>query len=105
MLVGFDVRIKKTRNEKSDKSLRKVLKDNLDHIAEVEHNGWMEHKLRTNFTYGYSTDKRARKHADLIPFESLPASSSKKDRDTILNYLAYLEEAGFVAVKSASLVS
>jgi hypothetical protein len=79
----------------------KVLKANLDMLAAMEHDGWMDEKRRQGWTFGETRDNAHLKHPLMIPYGDLAEIEKDKDRDSVLRYPKRVGEAGYkIVVKS-----
>lgn len=57
--------------------------DELETLATVEHERWMQEKMSTGWTYGPVRDDRKKIHPSILPFDQLSESEKEKDRNTI----------------------
>ena len=71
-----------------------ILKANVEMLAQMEHDGWMDEKRRQGWTLGEIRDNDRLKHPLMIPYEDLPEAEKDKDRDSILQYPQRVKEAG-----------
>jgi hypothetical protein len=70
--------------------------DEIELMARVEHNHWMEERLKEGWKYGVGLkDSKKKVSPFLIPWSQLPEGEKEKDRDTVYKIPAYLSEAGF----------
>ena len=67
----------------------------LESLAMREHARWMRERQRCGWTYAPQRDEARKRHPLLIPWEQLSAAEQEKDRDTIRNLTALIEQAGF----------
>jgi hypothetical protein len=72
-----------------------VIHQNLDLMAEEEHNGWWDTKRADGYRYGPVKDPVNREHPLMIPYSQLPESEKDKDRNAMLDYPDLLGDAGF----------
>lgn len=70
----------------------------LERLAEIEHQFWVEAKLAAGFTDGEPTDEEPRRTPYLVPYEQLPDEIKQRDRDMILGMPRILAEAGYTIV-------
>jgi hypothetical protein len=83
-------------------SAERILTANLDMLAEMEHDGWMDEKKRQGWTFGETRDNDRLKHPLLIPYGDLPEVEKEKDRDSIREYARRVADAGCkIVFKSA----
>ena len=66
--------------------VRKILKDNIELLAEAEHNGWMEQKFLDGWEYGTTRDDDHKIHDALISYGNLSEENKDKDRNAVQNY-------------------
>ena len=57
--------------------------DELETLAAVEHERWMQEKLSDGWTYGPVRDDGKKIHPSILPFDQLSESEKEKDRNTI----------------------
>jgi hypothetical protein len=69
--------------------------DELERMAELEHERWMRAKLAAGWKYGPSTDKAARLHHNLVPWTELSDADREKDRVMVRAIPAILSLAGY----------
>ena len=72
----------------------------LEMLAEVEHERWVQSKLEDDWTPGPKTDKANKVHKDLVPWAQLPDEEKEKDRDLIRGIPLILARAGYAIVKT-----
>jgi hypothetical protein len=92
----------------------------LEHLAEMEHERWMQAKLAAGWRWGQETDREAKRHCDLLPWHrpieveqvhdngasvtvlgsgELPETEKDKDRNLVRSIPTILAEAGYTIVK------
>jgi hypothetical protein len=76
----------------------KIIRNNIDMLAGLEHEGWMDDKRLQGWTFGKKRDDARQKHPLLIPYGDLPESEKEKDRDSIRQYPKRVAEAGYKIV-------
>lgn len=72
--------------------------DLLDQLAEDEHNRWMSAKAAAGWTYGTPTDRTARRHDAMIPWDHLPDGQKDKDRAMVAGIPAILSRCGYAVI-------
>ena len=72
----------------------KILEDNIELLAEAEHKGWMEQKLRNGWVYGAQRDDKRKIHDTLIPYKELREEDKERDRNAVRNYPGIVKIAG-----------
>jgi hypothetical protein len=95
--VGLTFVTGKAKDQEA-KAVTTILKSNLDMLARMEHDGWMDEKRRQGWTYGEKRDDKLLKHPLLIAYGDLPGYEKEKDRDSILEYPNRVAEAGYKIV-------
>ena len=96
-LVGLGLR----RNEKGapaavpDDELRAQLEQNIERLAEAEHDGWVEHRSRNGWRFAERRDDTKKLHPDMLPYAKLPEVEKGKDRNTIRHYPDFATRAGY----------
>lgn len=78
----------------------KVLDDNIDLLAEAEHNGWMDQKLNNGWSYGESRNDSKKIHNLLTPYKDLLEQDKEKDRNSVRSYPEIVKMAGYKIVHS-----
>ena len=66
----------------------------LDLLAEAEHEGWMEDRVKGGWVYGEKRDDARRQHNCIKPYQDLPELEKRKDQDTVMNYPAFADLIG-----------
>ncbi len=59
--------------------------EEIELLAEIEHNRWMAERLLAGWRYGTTKDKPHKITTDLVPFSALPEKTKDYDRNTIRN--------------------
>jgi hypothetical protein len=75
--------------------------DDLECLAEVEHNRWARSRLDDGWTYAPETNKNKKQHKCLVPWEKLPEEEKEKDRDMVRGIPVILARAGYAIVKAS----
>jgi hypothetical protein len=71
------------------------LEQNIERLAEAEHDGWMEHRSRNGWRWAETRDDAKKLHPDMLPYAKLPEREKGKDRNTIRHYPDFAARAGF----------
>jgi hypothetical protein len=71
----------------------------LEHLAEMEHERWVEAKRAAGWQVAPQTDKSARLHAAMVPWSELPEQEQEKDRILVRAIPRILARAGYTVVK------
>jgi len=72
----------------------------LEFLARLEHQRWMEDKISTGWRYAQQTDKERKLHTGLLDWEALPEDEKDKDRILIQQIPKILAKSGYAIVKS-----
>jgi hypothetical protein len=64
-------------------------------LAEMEHERWIEEKLRKGWKYGPTRDDKAKIHPCLVLWNELPDNEKDKDRDLVRHLPAFLVKVRF----------
>jgi hypothetical protein len=74
--------------------------DALERLAKMEHDRWMKAKLEAGWRYAPETDKAAKLHKCLVPWDKLPDEEKEKDRDLVRGIPQILARAGYAILQS-----
>jgi hypothetical protein len=74
--------------------------DDLEFLAELEHQRWMKEKINAGWKYAPSTEKEEKLHSALLEWDELPEGEKGKDRALIQQIPNILAKAGYAIVKS-----
>jgi hypothetical protein len=74
--------------------------DDLDFLAQMEHERWMKNKIRHGWSYGDKTDKDKKIHESLEAWEDLSDEEREKDREMIRGIPRILARAGYAIMKA-----
>lgn len=84
---------------RSNEAPGEFLGDEVEKLAEKEHERWMRQKIEAGWKYAKETGKAKKLHKDLVPWDQLPASEQEKDRDLVRGIPRILAKAGYTIVK------
>jgi hypothetical protein len=73
--------------------------EDLERLARMEHERWMESKLQAGWRYAPKTIKRKELHEALLPWDELPVEQKKKDRALVQAIPRILARVGYTVVK------
>ena len=62
------------------------LEQNIERLAEAEHDGWMEHRSRNGWRRAETRDDAKKLHPDMLPYAKLPECEKGKDRNITRHY-------------------
>ena len=71
----------------------------LEQLAEMEHERWMQAKLRADWGYDSRTNKDRQLHEALLPWDELPEEQKEKDRALVRAIPRILAKAGYTVVR------
>jgi voltage-gated potassium channel Kch len=74
--------------------------DELEYLAELEHQRWIANRLQTGWTWGPVRDDEARAHPSLVPWKELSTTERNKDRAAVLTIMPMLADAGLMPIRS-----
>lgn len=69
--------------------------EEIDLLARMEHDRWMEEKRQNGWVYAPVRDNDAKKHPCLVPYDELPLDEQEKDISAVSQIPARLAEVGF----------
>jgi hypothetical protein len=75
--------------------LKAQLDQNIERLAEAEHDGWTEHRSRNGWRYAETRDDTRKLHPDMLPYAALPEREKGKDRNTIRHYPDFATRSGY----------
>jgi hypothetical protein len=79
--------------------LRALIEQNIDRLAEAEHDGWMEHRAKNGWRYGEIRDDPRKRHPDMRPYAELPEGEKGKDRNSVRHYPEFVTGAQYRIVR------
>lgn len=71
----------------------------LERLAELEHERWLQVKQESGWSYGEKTDKANKEHEAMLPWKKLPEIQKNKDRALVRAIPKILAGAGYTVVK------
>ena len=75
-------------------------KNNLERMAEAEHDGWWEFELLNGWEFDEVRNDYLKKHNCLIPYNKLSETDKDKDRNSVKSYFEILKNAEFQIIRS-----
>jgi len=78
-----------------DDVVSKHLEHHLERLAEAEHDGWMEQRLKNGWRYGEPRDDEKKIHPLLRPYADLPEKEKNKDRNSVRHFPDMVAMAGY----------
>lgn len=78
-----------------DEPLFEFTAEEIERLARLEHDRWMDAKLKVGWSYGLKKDDKAKTHPCLLPFDNLPPDEQEKDRDAGRQIPLLLSRVGF----------
>lgn len=79
-----------------DRAITAMTDSQIELLAQMEHDRWMEEKQRNGWVAGTLRDNEKKVHPDLIPWDDLDEAANEKDRNTVLRISKILKDAGLV---------
>lgn len=76
----------------------KFQNDDIEKLAIMEHERWMQEKLDAGWQYAKMTDKAKKFHRCLVPWEDLPEDEKEKDRVLVKGIPTILAKAGYIMI-------
>jgi hypothetical protein len=70
------------------------LPDNLEQMAEAEHNGWMHQRAQNGWYWAATRDDAAKQHPSMVPYAQLSEPEKEKDRSNVRHYPDFAAHAG-----------
>jgi class 3 adenylate cyclase len=67
----------------------------VEELSIIEHDRWMNDRLRHGWSYGPMRDNARKLHPQLVPWDQLSEPEKQKDRDAVKNLPRFIELAGF----------
>jgi len=67
----------------------------LERLAEAEHDGWVEQRVRNGWVFAKDRDDDLRHHPMIRKYDDLPRENKEKDRNSVRNYPKRVAEAGY----------
>lgn len=74
--------------------------DELEYLAELEHERWTADRLRAGWVWGPRRDHAARAHPSLVPWSALSEQERDKDRAAVLTITPILADAGLMPIRN-----
>jgi voltage-gated potassium channel Kch len=78
--------------------------DELEYLAEREHERWGADRLQTGWTWGSERNSRAKAHPSLVPWSELSEKERDKDRAAIRTIAPILADAGLTPIRTRAVV-
>jgi hypothetical protein len=82
-----------------DADLFEFTPEEIETLAELEHERWMDERIRAGFKLGPTRDEVERTHPDILPWEELSEDVKEKDRVFVRGLPAYLAGIGYQIVR------
>ncbi len=88
-----------TWSDDEQATIRSLIEQNLEVLAEGEHDGWVDSRQRHGWRLGPQKNIEAREDHLLMPYEELPEKEKTKDRDSVCNYVDIIAETAFLITR------
>jgi hypothetical protein len=73
--------------------------EEVEGLAELEHQRWMNERIAQGWSYGPKRDNRRKIHPDLQEWDALDEGTREKDRDAVRAIPGILREAGYQIIR------
>ena len=97
-LIGLWIVPQSTLEASDAAVIRQAIEANIERLAEAEHEGWMDQKRQSGWTYGPTRDDAAKRHPSIVSYDELTPEEKDRDRDSVLRYQELLRACGFKIV-------
>lgn len=84
---------------RSDETPSGFSDDEIEKLAGMEHERWMQQKLDTGWRYAKKTNKLKKLHKELVAWHGLPHKEQEKDHSLVRGIPKILAKAGYTMVK------
>ncbi|HXW23566.1 MAG TPA: RyR domain-containing protein, partial [Xanthobacteraceae bacterium] len=85
-------------NKPSDEQIKRCIEENIELLAEAEHDGWMAQRTKNGWRHGTPRDDARKVHPLMVPYGDLPKEEKDKDRRAVRAYPTQVKAAGFTIV-------
>ncbi len=75
--------------------LRAHLEENMERLAEAEHDGWMAQRSRNGWRFAETRDDGRKLHPAMLPYAKLSEREKGKDRNSVRHYPDFAARAGY----------
>ena len=93
MAVADEAQTVRPEDPSSDEIARHIER-RLEQLAEAEHDGWMEQRVRNGWRQGSPRDDNAKIHPLIVPYARLSEKEKDKDRSSVLKFPEMVAMAG-----------
>ena len=96
-LVGLGLRRDRDRTPRTaaDSEVNAQLDQNMERLAEAEHDGWMAQRCRNGWRWAETRDDVRKLHSAMRPYTQLAEQEKGKDRNNIRHYPDFAARAGY----------
>lgn len=94
-LAGLKLEKKTDAAQKDDAGIEKHLEYHLERLAEAEHNGWMEHRIKNGWHYDENRDDLLKQHPALLRYADLSDIDQEKDKNSVTHFPKMVSLAGY----------
>ena len=101
-LVGLTLVREGDAPEMREGMVEGILAQNMEMLAEAEHDGWMDYRLRNGWEYREVRNDELRQHPLLVRYRDLSHEEKDKDRSAVRSYPAIAALAGYRIVDNMS---
>jgi RyR domain len=94
-LAGLKLEEKRDAAQQDDADIRRHLEHHMERLAEAEHNGWMEHRIKNGWHYNEKRSDFLKQHPALLPYARLSEIDQKKDKNSVKKFPDMVSLAGY----------
>ncbi|MCR4308209.1 MAG: RyR domain-containing protein [Candidatus Berkelbacteria bacterium] len=76
------------------------MEDDIELLAEAEHDGWLNQKLNNRWSYGETRNDSKKIHNLLVPYNELSEKDKDKDKNSVRNYPGIVKMASYKIVRT-----
>jgi hypothetical protein len=94
-LAGLKLEEKKDLAQQDDAGISEHLEHHIERLAEAEHDGWMEHRIKNGWHYAKERNDDEKRHPALLPYAELTEIDQKKDKNSVRKFPDMVSLAGY----------
>jgi hypothetical protein len=84
--------------QSEDAEIRTHLEHHLERLAEAEHDGWVDHRIKNGWHYSEQRNDSLKRHPALLPYSELSEVDQKKDKNSVRKFPDMANRAGYKIV-------
>lgn len=97
-IVGLSIVPSNCNCSDTEEEIKEIIENNIELLAEAEHNGWMDNKLRNGWLYDQVRNEDHKAQDSLLPYALLLETNKNKDRNSVRRYPEILKKVGYKIV-------